>query len=109
MAFYKLKENIEAVRFTEGMEDGWRVYYWGNLFEYKKDFKTKQEALDFISQNKGLELAQDEDIEYGEINYEDPMPLINAEPVKVGDYIATINGVKHIMSEEKFESIYEEV
>lgn len=109
MAFYKLKENIEAVRFAEGMEDGWRVYYWGNLFGYERNFKTKQEALDFIGQNKGLELAHYEDIEYGEMNYEDPLPLINAKIVRIGDYIATINGVKHIMSEEKFESIYEEV
>lgn len=109
---YTLKNPIKAHKFLEGMEDGWRVYFWGNFFSYSKDFKTINEATKFTSSNDGLKFANEEDVEYGDIGYESPIPLVRVnrhqlETVRYGEYIIYLpNGNKQIMDAKKFEELY---
>lgn len=112
MKNYILKNSVQAVKFQKGMEDGWRVPFWGEYCYYNQDFKTKEEALGFIDSNKGYDFLEDEDKEVGDIEYGAPFSIIEASPdnyimANFGEYvIKKPDGTKEVMNGKVFESLY---
>jgi hypothetical protein len=114
MSKYILKQNpVEAYQFKLGTEDYWCVSFEGCLYTYFENFDTKQEAEDYIKQNKGVEKLYDDDID-SEITYNKPMAIITLDgyiyDVREGDYIVIgDNGKRKVVDKVKFEKNYESV
>lgn len=120
MEKYILKEPIEAIEFKEGMEDGWIVYFWGNMYTKSRVFNIKEEALNFVKNNEGFSLLEDEDQEYGDIEYENPQAFVYNNPsfknglniVKEGDYIISDildKNKKIIIKKDDFENKFKKI
>lgn len=114
MAKYRKKPIvIEAEVYKEGMEDGWHLFFTGNLSEGEIKFRTKQEAYDFIKNNEGANHLWEEDRKY-EIIYEKPLPYINTlegkHYISEGDYIIIgIKGERYPCKPNIFLETYEKV
>ncbi len=113
----KIPNTIEAEQYKPGMEDGWVVNFTTNLFDYTEIFKEKNEALNFIKNNKSINI---DDREKSTIIFEDPKAYIalfgysNNYPcfiekcyVNIGDFI--VKDLRQIYSPDEFYFIYEEV
>jgi hypothetical protein len=112
MSKYILKQNpIEAYQFKTGTEDYWCVSFEGCLYSYHEFLDTKQEAEDYIRQNKGIEKLYNDDID-SEITYNKPTAIITLDndpwDVKEGDYIVVgENGKRKVVDKVRFEKNYE--
>jgi hypothetical protein len=102
---------IEAEVYCEGMEDGFIVYFSGNVLNYEYSFDNYDEAMEFITDNMGYPMVIQEDKGY-EIIYENPRPYINTLEGKLfvskGDYIITgIKSERYPIKADIFEETYE--
>jgi len=109
--YRKIPDIILVEIYKLGMEDGWTIEYSG-FYSYCKEFKTRQECLDFIKNDEGKLDCYSEDREL-DIIYEDPMPFIKTTEteydVKEGDYIIVDDKGKklRVVKKDIFEKTYE--
>lgn len=112
MAKYRKKPVIiEADVYQEGMEDGWIVYFSGNIGSYEHKFANKDLALEFIDDNMGYPEVDIDDRDY-EIIYENPVPYIKTlegkHIISYGDYIITgVKGERYPCKPDIFHITYE--
>ena len=109
--YRRIPDIIEAKIFKLGMEDGWTIEYSG-FYSYCKEFKTKQECLEFIKNDKGKLDCYPEEKEL-EIVYGEPIPFIRTieteYDISEGDYIIVDNKGERLQVVDKntFEINYE--
>ena len=112
MKKYIYKQSIEACQYEDGMETGWKVLFTGNFFDYEKKFKEKQQALNFIENNDGINEVDIDDTHY-DIDYEEPIPYLwdsinGFLPIYHNDdYIVRYpTGRIEILPKKEFESLF---
>lgn len=109
MKYRKKPVIIDAEPYREGLEDKWVLYFSGNYGEYEKVFNTKEECLEYSSNDKGSAEYQ----ENFNFIYEDPVPCIitleGRMDIKKTDYIITgVKGERYPCKKDIFEKTYEE-
>ncbi len=113
MKFQRIPEIIDAEEYKEGMEDGWIVFFSGNMFDYEEHFDNKDYAQEFIEDNMGYPLVDTEDKDH-EIIYEEPCAYIKicgeARQVWQGCFIVTnANGDRAVYHSDDFYRFFEKV
>jgi hypothetical protein len=111
MIFRRKQELVDAVVFHEGSEDGWIVYFSGNMFNYEETFDTKEHAKKFVELNSGYHMLEEEDKSF-ECCYEEPVAYIDIRGkehrIFEGYYIVTrADKSKSVMSPKDFRDTYE--